>query len=90
MAEERKPLLLLEFMFGDSVEAASRNKCPDKTRDKPGINSDRLLTWADAFDEWLRELGAKYTKSTTKQARLAWRRLLQEGGEVRGGGWGKR
>ena len=52
-------------MFGESPEAAQR------------AASDKLLTWAEAFDEWLRELGAKYTQSTTKQARLAWRRLLQ-------------
>ena len=44
------------------------------------VAPDRLLAWAEAFDEWLRELGAKYTKSTTKQAKLAWRRLLQNQG----------
>ena len=44
MAEERKPLLLLEFMFGESAEAAQR-AAPDK-----------LLTWAEAFDEWLRQI----------------------------------
>ena len=68
MKEERTPLLMLEFLYGESAKTAQR--------DAP----DRLLTWADAFDEWLRELGAKYTKSTTKQAKLAWRRLLQNQG----------
>ena len=68
MAEERKPLILLEFLFSESAEAAQH------------AASDRLLTWAEAFDEWLAELGAKYTQSTTKQARLAWRRLLQNQG----------
>ena len=61
---------------------------PAGKRDRLGINSEaaqraapeRLLVWAEAFDEWLRELGAKYTKSTTKQAKLAWRRLLQNQG----------
>ena len=68
MKEERTPLLMLEFLYGESAKTAQR--------DAP----DRLLVWAEAFDEWLRELGAKYTKSTTKQARLAWRRLLQNQG----------
>ena len=72
MKEERTPLLMLEFLYGESAKTAQR--------DAP----DRLLAWAEAFDEWLAELGAKYTKSTTKQARLAWRRLLQEGGVVKG------
>ena len=67
MKEEHKPLLL-KYIFGENVETA------------PDSEAERLLTWAEAFDEWLRELGAKYTQSTTKQARLAWRRLLQNQG----------
>jgi len=55
MEEDCKPPLLLEYMFGKSVEAAQR------------AATDRILTWAEAFDEWLAELGAKYTQSTTKQ-----------------------
>ncbi len=62
MKEEHKPLLL-EYIFGENVETV------------PDSEADRLWTWAEAFDEWLREMGEKYTKSSTKQARLAWRRL---------------
>ena len=85
LREGKKAHLLLETIFGDSLplsSPASRSSIGQigEKRDKPGINSDRLLTWAEAFDEWLRELGAKYTQSTTKQARLAWRRLLQNQG----------
>ncbi len=84
MAEGHKPLFLLEFMFGESAEAAlhvasdrlqawaeafeawmvpsqrsrigisesgSGNMPPQQTsRNKCGINLDRLWTWADAFD----------------------------------------
>ena len=85
--------MLLEYIFGDSVPQSSPASLSSigqigEKRDKLRMNSnpaqrvapERLLVWAEAFDEWLRELGAKYTKSTTKQARLAWRRLLQNQG----------
>ena len=64
MAEKHKTRLLLEFLFGENAETALRGASPG------------LLAWAEAFDEWMAEKGAKYTKSTTKQAKLAWRRLL--------------
>jgi hypothetical protein len=44
MGEEHKPLLL-EYIFGENVETD-----PDRSRNKCGINLDRLWTWADAFD----------------------------------------
>ena len=44
MKEEHNLPLLLEYVFVDSDETIQ------------DCASDRLLTWAEAFDEWLRQI----------------------------------
>lgn len=82
MAEGRKSLLLLEFMFGESAEAASRNKCPaslssieqlGEKRDKLGINLGRLQAWP--FEAWM----APSLRSGTREAQHTRRAVKQFG-----------
>ena len=70
MAEEDNIPLLLDFLFGESAVTAQRGA------------SERLLRWVNAFDGWLAERGRKYTPSTTKQAKLTFRRLLRDRKEM--------
>ena len=66
MEGENKVPLLLEYLFGEDAEAAQRG------------TSERLLVWAEAFDDWLAERRANYSPSTALQSRLAWQRLLMD------------
>jgi hypothetical protein len=66
MAEEDNIPLLLDFLFGEAADTAQQGA------------SDRLLRWAEAFDEWIAERGRNYKPDTTKQSKLALRRMLRE------------
>jgi hypothetical protein len=66
MSEDKKALMLLEFISGGAAGDVQRGASP------------RLFRWAEAFDQWMAERGEKYTPSVTKQAKQAWRRLLRE------------
>ena len=70
MEEESKTPLLLEYLFGETAGTAQRGA------------SARLKIWAAAFDEWMAERRRKYKPTTTKQSKLAWRRLLRQGGKM--------
>jgi hypothetical protein len=75
MSEDKKALMLLEFMFGKEALTVQQGAFPDQVRDRlPYRVRDRF--WAEAFNEWLAERGEKYTPSVTKQAKQAWRRLI--------------
>jgi hypothetical protein len=76
MSEDKKALMLLEFMFGDAAKTAQHGAFPDQaSRILCGTGLDRLpyrvrdRFWAEAFNEWLAERGEKYTPSVTKQAK---------------------
>ena len=66
MEEKIKVPMLLEFLFADAAETALRGASP------------RLILWAAAFDQWLAERGRVYKPCTTKQSKLALRRLLRQ------------
>jgi len=66
MEDGSKAPLLLEFLFGETAGTAQRGA------------SERLLIWAAAFDEWMAERRRKYKPTTTKQSKLAWRRLMRD------------
>ena len=70
MEEGNKVPLLLEFLFGEAAETAQRGA------------SARLMLWGRAFDQWIAERGEIYKPSTTKQAKIAWKRLLRERGKM--------
>ncbi len=72
MAEENKAPPQLERMFREeasmAMEGEDERSWPRGTRD--GI-------WAEAFEEWMAEREANYKPSTSKQAKLAFRRLMR-------------
>jgi site-specific recombinase XerD len=68
MEEINKAPMLLEFLFGEAAETAQRGASP------------RLMRWGEAFDEWMAEQGRRCKPSTSKQAKITWRRLLGESG----------
>ena len=70
MTEEHKPPLLLEYLFGESAAAAQRGA------------SARLLTWAEAFEAWIAEHEPIRAPKTISKWKRAWRRLLQERGQM--------
>lgn len=63
-ADDKIPLML-EFLFGEAAWAADRTA------------SKRMRAWCEAFEEWLEER-LRLSRSTHKQSRLAWKRLLGE------------
>ncbi len=73
MEENNKVPMLLEFLFGEAAETVRRGASP------------RLMRWGEAFDEWLDEQGRRCKPSTSKQAKITWRRLLWERGGSRSG-----
>jgi hypothetical protein len=77
MEEENKVPMLLEFLFGKAAETARRGA---SARLGPRWRRDKA--WGEAFDEWLAERGEIYKLGTTKQAKLAWQRLLRERGKM--------
>jgi site-specific recombinase XerD len=70
MDDESKTPMLLRLMFGEAAGTARSGASP------------RLLRWGEAFDGWLAERGSNGRESTGKQARLAWRRLLNRCGKM--------
>ena len=70
VTNEEKIPMMLTFMFGEAARVAQRGA------------AERLMGWCRAFDEWLAERGRTHRPSTTKQAVLAWRRLVQQSGKT--------
>jgi integrase len=70
LVEEDKAPLLLELIFGEEASTAWREA------------DERLLFWAEAFEEWLAERAAIYKPGTTKQAKLSVRRLLRNQNKI--------
>jgi len=64
---DEKAWTMMGFLFGDAAEVAQRNATPE------------ALRWCEAFEGWLEERGR--TRSTLKQSKLAWRRLVQQCGK---------
>jgi hypothetical protein len=56
----------------------NENSRRSKSQVEKTDQSERLRRWAEAFEAWLAERKERYGASTVKQAKLAWRRLLQE------------
>ena len=71
MGDENRVPLLMEFLLGEVPQGCGINY--GYTRDK---------VWGEAFEEWMAERGRKFKPSTTKQAKIAWRRLLRERGKM--------
>ena len=70
MEDGSKPPLLLEFLFGEAAGTVRRGASP------------RLLTWAAAFDTWIAEHEPIREPKTIIKWKRAWRRLLQERGQM--------
>jgi len=70
MDEKNEMPMLLRLLFGERAEIALRGA------------SERLRRWARAFEDWMEERGRNYKPVTSKQARLAWQRLLSHSGKV--------
>ena len=70
MEEESKTPLLLEYLFGETAGTAQRGASP------------RLLAWAAAFEAWIAEHEPIRAPKTISNWKLAWRRLLQERGQM--------
>ena len=66
MELEKRAPALLEMLFGEAAVTAWVGA------------SGRLVRWCQAMEGWLGELKVRYKPSTLKQARLAWKRLMQE------------
>jgi hypothetical protein len=66
MEKEKEIPRLLRFLYGEAAEAVQIGA------------SERLKTWARAFDEWIAERRRIYKANTVKQSVLAWRRLMGE------------
>ena len=88
MAEKNKIPVLLEFLFGEVPAGAGINfeTAPAKNAGQAQRGASKRLAsrwerdkaWGEAFDEWMAERGRKYKPSTTKQAKITWRRLLRD------------
>jgi integrase len=61
---------LLSFYFGDSANTAQV------------AASQRLKKWSRAFDQWIDQRSRDSHMGTTRQARQAWRRLVQQLGKM--------
>ena len=70
MASDERILMLLEFYFGEAAGRAQQGA------------SRRLKRWARAFEDWMAERRRIYKPEATKQARLAWRRLVRQCGKM--------
>ena len=70
MDQESKPPLLLEFLCGEAAGTAQRGASP------------RLLTWAEAFEARIAEHEPIRSPKTISKWKRAWRRLLQERGQM--------
>ena len=70
MDQESKPPLLLEFLFGETAGTAQRGA------------SARLKIWATAFKAWIAGHETIRSPKTIIKWKLAWRRLLQERGQM--------
>ena len=70
MDEKNEMPMLLRLLFGERAEMALRGA------------SERLRRWARAFEDWMEERERNYKPVTSKQARLAWQRLLRHSGKM--------
>jgi len=70
MEGDEKIPMLLRFYFGEAAGRAQQGA------------SRRLRGWARAFDEWMGERRRIYKPEATKQAGLAWRRLVRQCGKM--------
>jgi hypothetical protein len=73
MGEEKKALMLLEFISGGAAGDVQRGASPRLLLPQWELRDE---VWARAFDEWMAERGEKYSRSVTKQAKQTWRRLI--------------
>ena len=64
MEEKNKVPMLLEFLFGESAEIAQR-----------GV-SERLMRWAEAFDEWLEVRRTRFSPNVGKDSHKTWAEFL--------------
>ena len=64
MEEKNKAPLLLEFLFGESAETAQRGA------------SERLMRWAEAFDEWLEIRRTRFSPNVGEDSHRAWAEFL--------------
>ena len=65
MENEVKVPRLMQFLFGEAAETAQRGA------------SERLRRWSEGFEGWMGQR-EENGESTSKQANLAWKRLLRE------------
>ena len=70
MDQESKLPMLLQFLFGETAGTARRGASP------------RLLAWSAAFEAWIAEHGPIRAPKTIIKWKRAWRRLLQERGQM--------
>jgi hypothetical protein len=56
--------MLLEFLFGESAETAQRGA------------SERLMRWAEAFDEWLEARRTRFSPNVGEDSHRAWAEFL--------------
>ncbi len=64
MEEKNKVPMLLEFLFGEVAETAQRG------------SSERLIRWAEAFDDWLEVRRTRFGSNIGKDSHRAWAEFL--------------